>query len=130
VVPAGQRSGLSYLFWIFNKRIWAMAETGQLNWVVAAKVADVTADAPQRFVVDQTVIGIYRVGDAFFAINDICTHQFAYLSEGYIEDGVVECPLHQATFDLRTGKALCGPAKRDLQTYPTKVVGEEILVAL
>lgn len=107
-----------------------MSDRTDVNWVQAATIAEVTEDAPKRITVNQQVIGIYRVGEEFFAISDVCTHQFAYLSEGFIDAFVVECPLHQATFDLRSGKALSGPAKQDLRTFPTKVVGDVIFVAI
>lgn len=107
-----------------------MYDDTALKWVPVANVDEVTVDAPRRITIDSLVIGVYRVGDEFFAISDICTHQFAYLSEGFIEDCIVECPLHQATFDLRSGKALSGPAKQDLKTFPTKVTGGQVLVAI
>ena len=65
-----------------------------------------------------------------FAINDICTHEHTFLSDGVIEDGCVECPLHQALFDVRTGKALTAPAIVDVKTYLTKIENNVVFVQL
>lgn len=73
-------------------------------------------------------IAIYRLADGYFATQNICTHQFAFLSEGYVVDGCIECPLHQAMFDIKTGKGQGGPAKEDLKTYPVKIEAGRILV--
>lgn len=75
-------------------------------------------------------IAVFRLDNGFFAINDICTHEYAILSEGFCEDGKIECPLHQACFDIRTGKALDEPAEVDLATYPTRVERGVVQVAL
>jgi len=50
------------------------------------------------------------------------------LSDGFVEDGKIECPLHQGQFDIRSGKALCAPATEDLRTYAVKLDGDEILI--
>jgi 3-phenylpropionate/trans-cinnamate dioxygenase ferredoxin subunit len=50
------------------------------------------------------------------------------LSEGYVEDGCVECPLHQGRVDIRTGKAMCAPVTVDLRTHAVKREGDHIYV--
>jgi nitrite reductase/ring-hydroxylating ferredoxin subunit len=76
-------------------------------------------------------IGIYRLEDgSLHAIGDICTHEFAVLSEGFVEGDRIECPLHQALFDIRTGKCFGPMADRDVPTYAVRVEGSDILVGL
>lgn len=75
-------------------------------------------------------LAVYCSGGEYFVSDNICTHQYALLSDGYLEDGCIECPLHQARFDLRTGKALCAPATQDMRVYPVKVEGGDILADL
>ena len=41
-------------------------------------------------------IAVFRDGDAFYALDDMCTHQEALLSRGWVEDHEVVCPLHLA----------------------------------
>jgi anthranilate 1,2-dioxygenase large subunit len=80
--------------------------------------------------IDGTPIALYRIGDEIFATDGMCTHATGLLADGWVEDGQIECPLHQARFDIRTGKALCAPATEDLRTYPVKVEGGDVLIDL
>lgn len=68
-------------------------------------------------------IAIFHAEDGnFYALQDECTHEVASLSDGWIEDCTVECPLHSSSFDLKTGKVLCMPATVDARTYKVNVV--------
>ncbi len=75
-------------------------------------------------------VALYLLDGVVYATHNICTHQFAFLSDGYIEDGCIECPIHQGLFDIRTGKAKGAPVTVDLATYPVKVEAGEIFVDL
>jgi nitrite reductase/ring-hydroxylating ferredoxin subunit len=75
-------------------------------------------------------VALYRLDGEVFATHDICTHAHACMSEGYLEDGVIECPLHQARFDVRTGRVLSGPTRVPLATYPARTEGGQVLVDL
>lgn len=74
---------------------------------------------------DQTTwsapITVFRDGDDFFALDDTCSHAEASLSEGYVEDGCVECPLHGALFRLSDGAALSLPAVRPVRAHRVEV---------
>lgn len=75
-------------------------------------------------------IGVYRCGDALFAVENICTHAHAFLHEGSVDRRrcTVECPLHGAEFDLRSGAALSPPAEEPLRTFAVRVVADEVQV--
>lgn len=73
-------------------------------------------------------LGVFRSGGTFHVTDNICTHQYALLTDGYLEDGCIECPLHQAKFDLSTGAAMCAPATQPIKVYPVKVEGDDVLV--
>jgi phenylpropionate dioxygenase-like ring-hydroxylating dioxygenase large terminal subunit len=77
-----------------------------------------------------TPIALFRLGNEVHATSGACTHEFALLADGFVEtdDGSVECPLHQALFDIRTGKALCAPATENLKVYPVRIDGSDILI--
>ena len=75
-------------------------------------------------------ICVARVGDEVFAIDDVCSHSDASLSEGEISDHKIECWLHGAEFDLRTGEALTPPAVAPVKTYLVKVDGDSVTVEL
>jgi 3-phenylpropionate/trans-cinnamate dioxygenase ferredoxin subunit len=77
------------------------------------------------------VIALFHVGDEFYAMNDRCSHGNASMSEGYLEDdATVECPLHAASFCLKTGKALCLPATDAIATYPVSVEDGTVYIDL
>ena len=80
--------------------------------------------------VDGTTIALFRIGDEVHATDGICTHAYAALADGFVEGDAIECPLHQALFDIRTGKVLAGPATESLRVYPVKVAGGDVLVEL
>lgn len=73
-------------------------------------------------------IALFRDGDEVFALSDRCTHGNASLSEGWIEDGTVECPAHASAFCLRNGKVLSLPATQDAPTHKVEVVDGRVLL--
>lgn len=75
-------------------------------------------------------ICVARVGDEVFAIDDTCSHSDASLSEGDVTDFKIECWLHGAEFDLRTGEALTPPAVAPLHTYGVHVDGDSVTVEI
>lgn len=75
-------------------------------------------------------ICVTRVGDEVFAIDDTCTHSEASLSEGDVADFKIECWLHGAEFDLRTGEAITLPANIALETYPVKIEANSVTVEI
>jgi nitrite reductase/ring-hydroxylating ferredoxin subunit len=75
-------------------------------------------------------VGFFRVDGRIYAIDDICSHGNARLSEGEIEGFEVECPLHGGVFDLRNGKALTAPLSRDVRSHPLQVVDGVLLIQL
>ena len=84
----------------------------------------------KQVVVRGELIGLYRAGDEIFAIDDVCTHEEAYLSEGEFdaEELEVECPLHGSRFNVVTGDVRILPATRPIATYDVKIEGPDILV--
>ena len=66
-------------------------------------------------------IAIFKVDDGVFAINNECSHGNAKLCDGFVEGNFVECPFHQALFDVRDGSVACGPATEPAKTWPVKI---------
>jgi len=75
-------------------------------------------------------ICVARIGDQVFAIGDTCSHADASLSEGDITDFKIECWLHGAEFDLRTGEALTPPATAPVKSYLVTVDGDSVTVEM
>lgn len=64
----------------------------------------------------------------FYALEDVCGHQRVALSKGLLEGCVVECPLHFARFDVRTGELIDGPVSDDVLTYDVRVEDDTVYV--
>ena len=75
-------------------------------------------------------ICVTRVGDEVFAIDDTCSHAEASLSEGDVSGFKIECWLHGAEFDLRTGEVLTLPATIALATYPVRIEANSVTVEI
>ena len=85
---------------------------------------------PVKVEKDGKTICVARVGDEVFAVDDTCSHSDASLSEGDVTDFKIECWLHGAEFDLRTGEALTPPAVSPLHTYGVHVDGDSVTVEI
>ena len=73
-------------------------------------------------------IALYNVDGRFYATDDECSHAEASLSDGWLEDNEITCPLHGAVFDVTTGEPLSLPATRPIRTYPVRTEGDDIYV--
>jgi naphthalene 1,2-dioxygenase ferredoxin component len=80
--------------------------------------------------VDGVAIALYGVVGAYYATLDQCTHGQARLSDGYLEGFLIECPLHQGLFDIRTGEVRGPPCTKRLPTLPVRRDGEDLFVEL
>ncbi len=83
---------------------------------------------PVAIDVDGTPVCVVKVADEVFAVADTCTHSEASLAEGEVTGSKIECWLHGAEFDLKTGKALTPPATEALKTFNVKRNGNQITI--
>lgn len=98
------------------------------NWVNAAKLEQVPPGQCWLAMIGQQRIAIYNVDGELYATDDVCTHDEASLCEGTLDGDVIECPLHGARFNVRTGAVLALPAVVPVETFPVKVEGGEVKV--
>jgi 3-phenylpropionate/trans-cinnamate dioxygenase ferredoxin subunit len=91
------------------------------EWVRVADAAEIAPDTGHYVEVDDVPVAVWNVGGVYYATQDTCTHEEALLSEGDLWGEVIECPLHGAQFDVRTGEVLSLPALFPLDTYAVKV---------
>ena len=92
-----------------------------VTWHRAADRAQVGPDEAISVMIGEDNVALCEVDGVVCAFNNICTHEYACLSDGFVDGDQIECPLHQARFHIPTGKALTAPAEVALRTYPTKV---------
>ncbi len=105
-----------------------MAANESITWVRVARRSDLASGEALAVTVAGTEVAICDLKGRVHAFDNICTHEYACLSDGFIEGEEIECPLHQARFHIPTGRALTPPACIGLRVHPIKVEGEDIYV--
>ena len=98
------------------------------TWTAVGERSAVEPESPLGVKVGDTDIGIYDVDGALYAIENICPHAHSLLTEGFAEGCEIECPLHNAVFDVTNGKHLRGEPCRDVKTFPVRIVEGRIEV--
>lgn len=101
-----------------------------MAWHPVADEASIGDEEAVGVMVGATPVALCRSKGTLHAVHNVCTHEYALLSDGFVEHGAIECPLHQATFDLATGEAQCAPASEPIKVYPIKVEGGKVFVDL
>jgi naphthalene 1,2-dioxygenase system ferredoxin subunit len=100
------------------------------GWVKVAARGDLHEGDVLGVVIAGHDIALYDLDGTVYATDDICTHAYAKLSDGWLDNGEIECPLHAGRFDVKTGKATAPPCVDDVRVYPVRVAGDEIQVKL
>lgn len=95
---------------------------------LVGKASDLQPGMAARLVLDGTPVAVFNVDGEFHAIGDTCSHEEASLTEGYIDDDIVECPKHGAAFHIPTGEARSLPATKPVPTFRVVVEGDELYV--
>jgi nitrite reductase/ring-hydroxylating ferredoxin subunit len=98
------------------------------EFVKVARVGDVKEGAGLCVEAGGQRIGLFRVDGEVYAIDDMCSHADASLCDGSVSGDEVVCPLHAATFNIRTGEATGPPAYEPVRTYQVRIEGEDIEV--
>ena len=96
------------------------------GWTRVARLEEIPEGGAIESEAGGVEIALYRVDGEVYATDASCTHQHARLADGFLEGCEIECPLHQARFDVRSGRALCPPADRDLRIYAVRIVNGEV----
>ena len=102
----------------------------EIEFHSVAKTDDLDDGEAMQVIIGRKEIAIYNLDGKFYATDDICTHAYASLADGYVEGELIECPLHGGCFDIKTGKAMTPPVSEDLKTYELKIDGEQILIGV
>lgn len=64
---------------------------------------------------------VFNLDGAFYAIEDVCTHDYAPLADAKLEGDEVICPRHGARFCIKTGAVTAPPAYEPLPTFPVRI---------
>ncbi|MED7949195.1 bifunctional 3-phenylpropionate/cinnamic acid dioxygenase ferredoxin subunit [Kitasatospora sp. NPDC058201] len=101
-----------------------------MSFLRACALSELAEDEPKRVDLNGVPVAVVRTDEGVFAINDVCSHANVALSEGEVEDCMIECWLHGSSFDLRTGKPSGLPATKPVAVYPVKIEGDDVLVSV
>jgi nitrite reductase/ring-hydroxylating ferredoxin subunit len=98
-------------------------------WQAVCSISKVSEGEPVGIKFGDLRVALYMVKGELFATDDICPHAYALLSTGFLEEYVIECPLHGAMFDVRSGRCQIS-AYKDLRSYAVEVRDGEVFVDL
>jgi nitrite reductase/ring-hydroxylating ferredoxin subunit len=90
--------------------------------------ADVAPGAALKVEIDDLALAVFNIGGDFYVTDDACTHGPGSLSEGYIEDDVVECNFHNGQFNIRSGEVVSPPCMVAVKTYPVTVADGKVTI--
>jgi 3-phenylpropionate/trans-cinnamate dioxygenase ferredoxin component len=98
------------------------------GFVPVTSASELSLGAMRWVLVDRERVLLANVGGTFYALQDACGHRQMPLSRGTLTGHIIECPLHFATFDVRTGKLLSGPASADVPSFEVRVMNDTVYV--
>jgi 3-phenylpropionate/trans-cinnamate dioxygenase ferredoxin component len=98
------------------------------KFLPACRVADIPPGHVGYAEVDGVRLAICNADGAFYAVDDVCTHDGGSLDQGELDGFNIECPRHGARFDIRTGRVTALPAIRPIGTYHVQVDEDAVMV--
>lgn len=96
--------------------------------VLVGKASELQPGMVARVELDETPVAVFNVEGEFYAIGDTCSHEEASLSEGFVDEDIVECPKHGAMFHIPTGANRSLPATKPVPVFRALVEGDELYV--
>jgi naphthalene 1,2-dioxygenase system ferredoxin subunit len=97
-------------------------------WLPVARLDDLWEGVPLAVPAPGGEVALYRIGEAVYATDNLCSHGRARLCEGFLDGHEIECPLHQGRFDVRTGAVTGAPAKLALRCHAVKIEDGQVLL--
>lgn len=99
-------------------------------YIPAASLADLPPGAKKAVTLNGVEVLLCHSNEKIFAVSNICSHADERLECGRMRAGWIACPIHGARFDLETGDAMNPPASQPIATYPVRITGDTIEVAI
>jgi nitrite reductase/ring-hydroxylating ferredoxin subunit len=98
------------------------------GFVPVAKTTDLSPGQMKWVAVNGERRVLANVQGTFYAISDVCGHRNAPLSRGKLDGYLIECPLHYAQFDVRTGELVNGPMSTAVPIYQVHIEGDTVYI--
>jgi nitrite reductase/ring-hydroxylating ferredoxin subunit len=90
--------------------------------------ADVAPGSALKVEIGELALAVFNIGGDFYVTDDACTHGPGSLSEGFIEDDVVECNFHNGQFNIRSGEVVSPPCMVPVKTYAVTVIDDKVTI--
>lgn len=100
------------------------------TWHRVAAAAEIAEGKMQAFELAGRRVVVCHSREGWFALDDVCSHAYAHMSEGRLRGCRLICPLHGASFDVRDGRVLGAPATTPLAVHALRIVDDQVEVAL
>ena len=100
------------------------------EWIKACEMKELNNSELLGFDLNEKKILISKIRDRVYATDRICTHAYADLSTGFMneDEGTITCPLHMSSFKLEDGTPQNLPAEEPLKTYRTKIQDNAVFI--
>lgn len=96
--------------------------------IKAAEIDELKPGTIKRITAEGEALLLCNVGGEYFAVSDQCSHEDFSLSYGCLKGYSIECSLHGARFDVRTGEPTMEPADTAIATFPVVFRDQSILI--
>lgn len=91
------------------------------DWVDVAAVDNLPPGSHRVVDVDGAQVAVFNLDGAYYAVEDVCTHDGGTLTGGAVEGDQIVCPRHGARFSIKTGAVLAPPAYEPIHAFPVRV---------
>jgi nitrite reductase/ring-hydroxylating ferredoxin subunit len=100
------------------------------EFVKVATVGEVLPGKVKAVVVGQHEIAVVNAAGQLYAVSNLCTHAYCYLTHGFVEGASIICSCHWAEFDLATGSSVSLRGLPPLECYPLQITGDDVAVGI
>ena len=97
------------------------------DYIAVTKTSDIRAGRGKAFTIKGRRIAVFNDDGDFSALNNICAHAMGSLGRGRVKNGVVVCPVHGYTYDVKTG-ACRTDARLRVESYEVLVEDDEVQI--
>jgi nitrite reductase (NADH) small subunit len=98
------------------------------EFVHVGAVADIAPGSFKLVKFDRWEVAVFNVGGTFYAIDDLCPHQGASLSDGWLDGTTITCPWHAWCFNLTDGSMTFAQFTR-VDTFDVRVENGQVSVS-
>lgn len=99
------------------------------TFIPVGNIGDFVPGQGRKVTIDGRDVALFRLGQEFFAIDNLCLHRGGPLCEGFIEDNVVTCPWHGWSYEIRSGAMVQDP-RVGVAKHDVHLDGDRVFVRL